>query len=176
MKPARVRPATPADTALIFDLIVELAEYEKLAHTVDATPDLIATALFGPHPRLFCEIAEWNGTPAGFGLWFYSFSTFRGRHGIYLEDLFVREPFRGKGLGKALLAGLARRCYEEDLPRLEWAVLDWNKASVDFYRALGAELLEDWTICRMAGKALARLAGHEEGQFRAFTPAEPGRG
>ena len=175
MKPARVRPATPADTALIFELIVELARYEELAHTVDSTPDLIATALFGPNPRLFCEIAEWNAAPAGFALWFYNFSTFRGRHGIYLEDLFVREAFRGKGLGKALLETLARRCYEEDLPRLEWSVLDWNTPSIEFYRAQGAELLDGWTTCRITGKALARLAGHEAERFRGFIPAEPAR-
>jgi len=173
--PARVRPATPADTALIFGLIVDLARYEKLAHTLDSTPDLIASALSGAHPRLFCEIAEWNGTPVGFALWFYNFSTFRGRHGIFLEDLFVREDFRGKGLGKALLAALARRCHEEDLPRLEWSVLDWNTPSIEFYRAQGAELLDDWTTCRMTGKALAHMAGHDEAQFRAFTPGEPGR-
>ncbi len=175
MKPARIRPATPTDIGLVFDLIGELAAYEKLAHTVDSTQDLIASALFGPHPKLFCEIAEWNTTPAGFALWFYNFSTFRGRHGIYLEDLFVREAFRGKGLGKALLETLARRCYDEDLPRLECSVLDWNTPSIDFYRAQGAELLGEWTTCRITGEALVRLAGHETGQVRAFTPAEPGR-
>lgn len=175
MKPIRIRPAAPADIVLIFDLVVELAAYEKLSHAVDSTPELIAAALFGPNPKLFCEIVEWYSEPAGFALWFYNFSTFRGRHGIYLEDLFVRQAFRGKGLGKALLQSLARRCYDEDLARLEWSVLDWNTPSIEFYQAHGAELLSDWTVCRVTGDALVRLAGHEPGQVRAFTPATPGR-
>ena len=144
---------------LVFALIGELAAYEKLAHEAVATPEMIASALFGPSPRVFCDIAEWAGEPAGFALWFYSFSTFRGRHGIYLEDLFVRPDVRGKGLGKALLANLARRCQREELARLEWSVLDWNTTSIDFYRAQGAELMDDWTKCRVAGQALARLGG-----------------
>ena len=142
----------------MFALIGELAAYEKLAHEAVATPEMIASALFGPSPRVFCEVAEWAGEPAGFALWFYSFSTFRGRHGIYLEDLFVRPAARGKGLGKALLANLARRCQREELARLEWSVLDWNTPSIEFYRAQGAELMDGWTRCRVAGKALAGLA------------------
>jgi GNAT superfamily N-acetyltransferase len=113
-----IRPATPADSALILSLIRDLAEYERLAHEVDATEEAIAAALFGDNPRVFADIAEWNGEPAGFALWFYNFSTFRGRHGIYLEDLFVRPAFRGHGIGKALLRHLARRCVAEGLPRL----------------------------------------------------------
>ena len=144
---------------LVFALIGELAAYEKLAHEAVATPEMIASALFGPSPRVFCDIAEWAGEPAGFALWFYSFSTFRGRHGIYLEDLFVRPDVRGKGLGKALLANLARRCQREELARLEWSVLDWNAPSIEFYRAQGAELMDGWTKCRVAGQALARLGG-----------------
>ena len=175
MKPLRIRPASPADSDLIFALVMELAEYERLAHTVDSTPDLIAAALFGPHPRLFCDIVEWDGVPAGFALWFYNFSTFRGRHGIYLEDLFVRPAFRGKGLGKALLEALARRCREEGLPRLEWSVLDWNQPSIEFYRAQGAELLDGWTTCRVSGDALHRLAGQDARGFHVGTPAVPAR-
>ena len=154
-----VRPAALADAALIVALIGELAAYEQLAHEAVATPDMIASALFGPSPRLFCDIAEWAGEPAGFALWYYSFSTFRGRHGIYLEDLFVRPAARGKGLGKALLANLARRCQREALARLEWSVLDWNTPSIEFYRAQGADLMDGWTRCRLDGAALVRLAG-----------------
>jgi GNAT superfamily N-acetyltransferase len=154
---ASIRPAAPADAALVFTLIGELADYEKLAHEAVATPDIIVQALFGADPRVFCDIAEWQGKPAGFALWFYSFSTFRGVHGIYLEDLFVRPEARGKGLGKALLAQLAQRCQREGLARLEWSVLDWNTLSIDFYRAQGAEMMDGWTRCRVTGEALARL-------------------
>jgi GNAT superfamily N-acetyltransferase len=154
----RLRPAAPADCALVLALIRELAEYERLSHEVDATEELLGGALFGPTPRAFCDIAEWSGEPAGFAFWFYSFSTFRGRYGIYLEDLFVRPQHRGRGLGKALLRNLAQRCFEEDLPRLEWGVLDWNEPSIAFYRALGAEPIEGWTRNRLSGEALARLA------------------
>ena len=153
-----IRPATPADSGLVFDLVHELAVYERLEADVDATPEMIAGALFGPAPRVFCDIAEWHGQPAGFALWFYNFSTFRGRHGIYLEDLFVRPAQRGHGLGKALLAHLARRCVTENLARLEWSVLDWNTPSIDFYKAQGAVMLDGWTTCRVTGSALWRLA------------------
>lgn len=149
-----IRPAGPADTALIFDLIRELADYEKLSHAVDATPAMIADALFGEKPRLFCDIAEWNGEAAGLAVWFLNFSTFRGRHGIYLEDLFVRPAYRGKGLGKALMMRLARRCVEEGYARFEWSVLDWNAPSIAFYESIGAQVLPDWKICRMSGDAL----------------------
>ncbi len=153
-----IRPATPADAGLVFDFVHELAVYERLEADVDATPAMIADALFGPAPRVFCDIAEWQGQPVGFALWFYSFSTFRGRHGLYLEDLFVRPAQRGHGLGKALLASLARRCVAENLARLEWSVLDWNTPSIDFYKAQGAEMLDGWTTCRVTGAALWRLA------------------
>lgn len=154
-----IRPAEPADTGLVFSLIRELAEYERLAHEVDATEAAIGTALFGESPRVFADIAEWNGEPAGFALWFYNFSTFRGRHGIYLEDLFVRPAFRGHGLGRALLGHLARRCVAEGLPRLEWWVLDWNEPALGFYRSLGAVPMDEWTVQRVTGDALVTLAG-----------------
>ena len=155
-----VRPARPDDAPLIFDLVRELAEYEKLSHAVDATQEGIAAALFAETPRVFCDIAEWRSAGVGFALWFYNFSTFRGRHGIYLEDLYVRPAQRGHGLGKLLLATLARRCIAEDLTRLEWSVLDWNEPSIAFYKAQGADLLDDWTTCRVTGEALWRLADH----------------
>ncbi len=155
---AALRPARPADAPLVLTLIRELAEYERLLHEVDATEELVASALFGDSPRVFCDIAEWSGAPAGFALWFYSFSTFRGRHGIHLEDLYVRPAHRGRGLGRALLQGLARRCRDEGLPRLEWSVLDWNEPSIRFYRALGAVPVDGWTRNRLDGDALERLA------------------
>ena len=153
-----VRAATPDDAATIFGFIRDLAEYEKLLDEVTATPEGIARDLFGENPRVFCDIAEVDGEPVGLAVWFYNYSTFKGRHGIYLEDLFVRPQARGKGAGKALLANLARRCLDEGLPRLDWAVLDWNAPSIAFYDGLGAEALDDWIIRRLGGDALRRLA------------------
>lgn len=155
-----IRPAVPADAPLIFSLVCELAEYERLGHAVDATEEMIADALFGAKPRVFCDVAEYAGQGVGFALWFYTFSTFRGRHGIYLEDIFVRPEHRGKGLGKLMLAGLARRCVTENLARLEWSVLDWNEPSIAFYKAMGAEMMDGWTGCRVSDAALWRLADH----------------
>lgn len=153
-----VRPARTDDVALVFSLVRELAEYERLLDDVDATAEDLARALFGPTPRVFCDIAEWNGEAAGFALWFYNFSTFRGRHGIYLEDLFVRPAFRGKGIGKALLVHLAQRAVAENCARVEWSVLDWNEPSIKFYESLGAIPMEEWTIFRLTGEALKKVA------------------
>jgi GNAT superfamily N-acetyltransferase len=139
--------------------IRELAEYERLLHAVEASEADIARDLFGATPRAFCDIAELGGEPVGFALWFYNYSTFKGRAGIYLEDLFVRPTARGHGAGKALLRRLAQRCVDEGLGRLEWAVLDWNAPAIGFYDALGAEALKDWIVRRVTGEALARLAG-----------------
>jgi GNAT superfamily N-acetyltransferase len=155
----RIVSARPDQIGLIYSLIRELAEYEKLLHEVEATEAGIADALFCDNPRLFCEIAEWNGEGVGFAAWFLNFSTFSGRHGIYLEDLFVRPAFRGKGIGKALLAYLARTCVENGWSRLQWSVLDWNTPSIAFYKSLGADLMDEWTVCRLNGPALAALAG-----------------
>lgn len=157
-----IRAAIPSDAPLIIALVNELAEYEKLLSEVGATQVHLSAALFGPQPRVFCDIAELNGVAAGFALWYYSFSTFQGLHGIYLEDLIVLEPHRGKGLGKALLKALARRCVAENLGRLEWSVLDWNIPSIDFYKSQGAVLLGDWTKARISDAALAHLAGKAE--------------
>jgi GNAT superfamily N-acetyltransferase len=153
-----IRPARPDDGALIFALVRELADYEKLTHAVDATPEQIAEALFTPQPRLCCDIAEWDGQGAGFAVWFLNYSTFRGRHGIYLEDIFVRPAYRRRGIGKALLARLAQHCVENGYARFEWAVLDWNAPAIEFYRSLGAEVLGDWRICRLSGEALQAFA------------------
>jgi GNAT superfamily N-acetyltransferase len=153
-----IRPAVPAESGLVLAFVRELAAYERLAHEVDATEEALAAALFGPNPRVFADLALWNGEPAGFALWFYNFSTFRGRHGIYLEDLFVRPAFRGHGIGRALLRHLARRCRAEGLARLEWWVLDWNEPALRFYRSLGAVPMDEWTVQRVTGAALERLA------------------
>ena len=153
-----IRRARPEESGLIFSLICELAEYEKLSHEVEATEKGIAAALFGEHPLLFCEIAEWDGEGVGFAVWFFNFSTFSGRAGIYLEDLFVRPAFRGKGIGKALLAHLAKLCVENGWSRMQWSVLDWNTPSIDFYKSLGAEMADEWKLCKITGDALSRLA------------------
>lgn len=154
-----IRSARPGDAPLVLAFVRELADYEKLAHEVDADEAMIAAALFGPAPNVFADIAVWDGAPAGFALWFRNYSSFRGRHGIYLEDIFVRPAFRARGIGKALLAHLARRCVAEGSARLEWAVLDWNAPAIAFYKAQGAELMNQWTICRVSGEALKKLAG-----------------
>jgi GNAT superfamily N-acetyltransferase len=154
----KVRPAEPADIGLIHGFILDLAEYEKLAHEVMATEADTAEALFGAQPRVFCDIAEAGGEAVGFALWFYNFSTFRGRHGIYLEDLFVRPAARGTGAGKALLRALARRCVDEGLARLEWSVLDWNQPAIVFYDGLGATSKAEWITRRLSGEALEKLA------------------
>lgn len=152
-----IRSATPADGALVERFVRGLAVYERLEHEIVATAEDFAAALSGPAPRIGCEIAEWGGEPAGFALWFYTFSTFEGRHGIWLEDLFVDPQMRGRGLGKALLINLAQRCVREGLRRLEWAVLDWNQPSIDFYISQGARVMGDWEQCRVDGEALLRL-------------------
>ena len=153
----RIRSAVAADAALIDRFVRALAAYEKLTHEVKAGPADFAREMFGPAPKAFCEIAEWDGEPAGFALWFYTFSTFEGRAGIWLEDLFVDPAFRGKGIGKGLLVNLAQRCVREDLKRFEWAVLDWNQPSIDFYKAQGARIMTVWERCRVDGEALIRL-------------------
>lgn len=153
-----VRRAAPADAGLVLRFIRDLAAYEKLLHEVETTEEDLTRELFGDHPRVFCEIAEWDGRPAGFALWYYTFSTFRGRHGIWLEDLFVVPEFRGHGIGKGLMAHLAKRCAEESLARLEWWVLDWNKNSIAFYQSIGAKLQDEWTVCRLDRQALEALA------------------
>jgi GNAT superfamily N-acetyltransferase len=152
-----IRPARAHEAGLVLRFIKALAEYEKLAHEVDADEAEVARALFGENPRVFCEIAEWDGEPVGFAVWFYTYSTFSGRHGIWLEDLFVEPAQRGRGIGKALIAALAKRCVEEGLPRLAWWVLNWNEPSRVFYRSIGAKAQDEWTVKRLEGEALARL-------------------
>jgi GNAT superfamily N-acetyltransferase len=156
-----IRPAGPSDAALIFAFVGELAEFEHLAHELEANQTMLEAAMFAGRPRVFAEIAEVGGEPAGFSLWFYTFSSFAGRHGIWIEDLYVRENFRGRGVGGALLHKIARRCVEERLGRLEWSVLDWNERAIRFYRSTGARVMEEWRICRLVGKALNAFATNE---------------
>jgi diamine N-acetyltransferase len=153
-----IHRARPDESALIFSLICELAEYEKLTHEIEATEAGIAAALFSDHPRIYCEIAEWNGEEVGFAVWFFNFSTFSGRPGIFLEDLFVRPAFRGKGIGKGLLSHLARLCVDNGWSRMQWSVLDWNTPSIDFYKSLGAQMMDEWKLVRINGTALSQLA------------------
>ena len=153
-----IEPGRPADVPLILQLIRELADYEQLAHVVTATEDDLASTLFGERPAAEVRIARWNGEPAGFALFFPNYSTFLGRPGLYLEDLFVRPAFRGRGLGRALLRELARIAVLRGYGRLEWWVLDWNDSAIGFYRKLGATPMTDWTVFRLTGNALLRLA------------------
>ncbi|WP_108396534.1 GNAT family N-acetyltransferase [Devosia submarina] len=152
-----IRPAIREDAALILRFIKDLAAYEKLSHEVRASEADIVRDLFGPKPKVFCDIAEWDGAPVGFALWFYTYSTFQGRHGIWLEDLFVDPSLRGKGIGKALLVHLAQRCGNEKLGRFEWWVLDWNEPSIKFYLSQGGVLQDAWTKVRIEGEALSKL-------------------
>lgn len=152
-----IRPATSADLPLIAQLIRDLAEYEKLAHEVRFDEAVLGEKLFGPRPYAEVVIGELDGAPQGFALFFHNFSTFEGKPGIYLEDLFVRPAARGSGLGKALLAHLAMLATQRDCARLEWSVLDWNEPAIGFYQKLGARLMDDWTVMRVDGANLARL-------------------
>jgi GNAT superfamily N-acetyltransferase len=153
-----IRPARPHEAALIHQLLFELAEYEKLTDQFRLEVADIERALFGEPARAFCDLAFDADEPIGFALWYYTFPTFAGRLGIWLEDLYVRPQARGRGAGKALLARLARRCAEEDLSRVEWSVLDWNAPSIAFYDSLGAGTKTGWITRRLTGEALARLA------------------
>jgi GNAT superfamily N-acetyltransferase len=153
-----VRPATRSDVPLIFRLICDLAEYERLRHEVRADAAGLAARLFGERPYAEVLIAEIDGAPVGFALFFHNFSTFEGKPGVYLEDLYVDPAVRGRGAGKALLKRLAGIAVERDCGRLEWAVLDWNQPAIGFYKRLGARPMNDWTVYRLDGDALTALA------------------
>ena len=154
----QIRHAVASDAAQIVQFIHALAKYEKLSHESEATITDIERDLFGAQPRVFALIVEIEGQPAGFALWYYTYSTFRGRHGIWMEDLFVLPKFRGQGAGKALMAFLAQKCQSENLGRLEWWVLDWNQPSIDFYHSLGVQMMDEWRVCRLDGRDLEALA------------------
>jgi len=156
--PTQIRPATANDVPQILRFICELAEYEKLSDQVTATEQLLHQNLFGPRPVAECLIAELDQTPVAFALYFHNFSTFIGRPGIYLEDLFVHPAARGKGIGRALLTHLAKIAVERNCGRLEWSVLDWNEPAIGFYKKLGAVPMDEWTVMRVAGDALKNLA------------------
>lgn len=153
-----ISPATPADVPLILSLINDLAEYEKLRHESVATETSIHEALFGPKPHAEAVIARFDGEPAGFALFFHNFSTFLGKPGLYLEDLFVRPAYRGRAIGKSLLSHLASLAVQRNCGRFQWQVLDWNRPSRDFYESLGAQADPAWVNYRMTGEALRRLA------------------
>lgn len=159
--PHTIRPAVPADAPLIVELIRGLADYEKLLDQMETTEERLRATLFpmdGQPPVAHCVIGEVDGTPAGFALYFFNYSTFLARPGLYLEDLFVRPEFRGRGLGKALLVHLARIAHQRGCGRMEWAVLDWNTSAIEFYESLGARRLTEWQLCRLRADDLARLA------------------
>lgn len=157
-----VRPARPDDVADIHALITELAEYERSADQVDATPHDLSESLFGPHPAVFCHVAEdGDSGVVGFALWYVTFSTWTGRHGIWVEDLYVRDAHRGSGHGRELMAALAGECRRRGYGRLEWWVLDWNAPAIRFYESLGATSMNEWTVNRLDGAALTALAAHD---------------
>jgi GNAT superfamily N-acetyltransferase len=155
----RIRRAMPEDVPTIHQLIRDLAHYERALEMARATPEQLRESLFSDAPKVFCDLVESDdGDVAGFAVWFLNYSTWTGTHGIFLEDLFVKPELRGRGYGTALLVHLARECVAKGYHRLKWSVLDWNQPSIDFYRSLGAEALDDWTEFRLTGDALIELA------------------
>lgn len=162
MAEIRLREAVPEDVPLIVSLIRELADYEKLSDQCHVTPELLHSALFGGRRYAEVIVAEADSSPAGFALFFHNFSTFLARPGIYLEDVFVRPQYRGHGIGRSLLQRLAAIAVERNCGRMEWSVLDWNESAIGFYRRLGAVPMDEWTVFRVTGDALTRLAsqGH----------------
>lgn len=154
-----IRAATPADVPTILRFVRELAAYEREPDAVKATEPMLGASLFGPAPAAEALIAEIDGTPVGFAIFFHNFSTWTGRRGLYLEDLYVTPAARGSGMGKALLRHLAAIALDRDCARFEWSVLDWNTSAIDFYRAMGAVAMEEWTVQRVSGEALVALAG-----------------
>jgi GNAT superfamily N-acetyltransferase len=158
IKDFTIRFATEKDVTLILHFIKQLAEYEKLLYEVEATEQLITKYIFGDEPRAEVIVGEYKKEPVGFALFFHNFSTFLGKPGIYLEDLFINSESRGKGFGKAMLTFLAKTAEERDCGRLEWSVLDWNKSAIDFYKELGAQPMDEWTVFRLTGISLEKLA------------------
>ena len=161
-----IRPAVPQDAPALFALICELADFEKLLSSMTATEDDIRQALFGPSPCVEALLVEKNNEPVAFALYFETFSTFAGRRGIYLEDLYVRPEFRGKKLGTLLLAHLGKIAFDRGCARFEWTVLDWNTPAIEFYKKMGAEPMSEWTVQRVSGESLAKLASdYESGEI-----------
>jgi GNAT superfamily N-acetyltransferase len=156
----RIRPAQPTDVPTLLEFIRELAEYERLAHTVEITEELLAKGLFGDRPAAEALVAEIDGEPVGWALFFTNFSTFKGLPWLYIEDIYVRPQLRGRGAGKALLKRVAELAVERGCGRVEWAVLDWNTPSIDFYKNLGAVPLQEWTMYRLTGESLQKLGAN----------------
>jgi GNAT superfamily N-acetyltransferase len=158
MKELEIRKAKKEDCSLILEFIKELAKFEKLSHEVIATSRHLEETLFGEEPHAEVNLAFYENQPAGFTLFFYNYSTFLGQRGLYLEDLYVKEHLRGKGIGKALLINLAKHAVDNNCARFEWSVLDWNTKAIKFYESLGAKQMEEWTVHRVSGEELKRLA------------------
>jgi len=152
-----IRSARSEESAVILQLIKDLAEYEKAPDQVEATESDLKATIFGKEPKVFCDVVEVDGEIAGMAIWFLNYSTWQGKHGIYLEDLFIKPEYRGRGYGKALLVHLAKLCEEKGYGRFQWWVLDWNSPAIEFYRGLGAEAMDEWTVYRVSGKALKDL-------------------
>jgi GNAT superfamily N-acetyltransferase len=167
-----IRPAQKADIPEILQFIRELAEYEREPQAAVATAADLERDGWGRQPKFRVDIAEWDGQPAGFALWFFNYSTWQGRPGLYLEDLFVRPQFRGKGIGKALLVHLAQIAIKENCGRFVWQVLDWNQPAIDFYHSLGAKVLKEWLTMRVDGDALARLAAQNRASAEPLAASE----
>ncbi len=153
----KIRPAKREEVGIILNLIKELAEYERALDHVETTEKELLSTIFVENPKVFCDLVDVEGEIVGFAIWFLNYSTWQGRHGIYLEDLYVRSEFRGRGYGKALLQHLAGVCEERGYGRFQWSVLDWNTPAIDFYKSLGAESMDDWIVYRVTGKSLKEL-------------------
>ena len=153
----KIRPARKEEVGIVLQLIHDLAHYEKAPDEVEATEKELLTTIFAEEPRVFCDLVEVDGDIAGMAIWFLNYSTWQGKHGIYLEDLFIKPEFRGRGFGKALLQHLARICEEKGYGRFQWWVLDWNSPAIEFYRSLGAVAMDEWAVYRVSGEALKDL-------------------
>ena len=153
----KIRPAERKEVGAVLQLIHDLAHYEKAPNEVEATEKELLSTIFSEDPKVFCDVVEVDGDIAGMAIWFLNYSTWQGKHGIYLEDLFIKPEYRGRGYGKALLQHLARICDEQGYGRFQWWVLDWNSPAIEFYRSLGAVAMDEWTVYRVSGQALKEL-------------------
>ena len=153
----KIRPAQRQEVGIVLQLIHDLAVYEKAPNEVEATEKELLETIFSSDPKVFCDVVEVDGEIAGMAIWFLNYSTWQGKHGIYLEDLFIKPEFRGRGYGKALLKHLAKICDEKGYGRFQWWVLDWNSPAIEFYRSLGAVAMDEWTVYRVSGQALKEL-------------------
>ena len=153
----KIRPAERKEVGAVLQLIHDLAHYEKAPNEVEATEKELLSTIFAENPKVFCDVLEVDGDIAGMAIWFLNYSTWQGKHGIYLEDLFIKPEYRGRGYGKALLQHLAKICEERGYGRFQWWVLDWNSPAIEFYRSLGAVAMDEWTVYRVSGRALKEL-------------------